>query len=86
MDKIPKNWIYIVLVIFALLFYWFQIRPSNILKYCQDKMTSPETAALIITSEFERNQLNRDMVKINAIEREKETFYFNQCLHEKGLK
>lgn len=85
MKDINKRIILLVLFIIFAIFYWIQVRPSLIKKHCSSAMTSSEYSYLIITGNSERERLGWDMNKINDIEREKENFYYQQCLHSKGL-
>ena len=63
-------------------FYWFQLRPSNIRKQCNERVLKEQEYS---TSKAEREQLNNEMVKINAVEREKADFFYKDCLHQKGI-
>lgn len=70
------------LIVIGIAFYWFEVRPTQIRKKCDEKVL---TESLYSVSQAEREKLRRDMNKINALEREKSTFWYEQCLHENGI-
>ncbi|MDO8610646.1 MAG: hypothetical protein Q7R95_08935 [bacterium] len=76
--------IIIVLIILAVAFYWYGIRPAQIRKNCHKKVW--DDPSLVLTTNFERNQLGGDMNKINKAEREKADYWYKDCLNENGLK
>jgi hypothetical protein len=72
----------VLVVIFAFLFYWYEVRPFQARSSCANKVI---TQGLYATSNIEKEKLNGDMNKINAYEREKSRFAYEECLHENGL-
>jgi len=77
-----KYTFFIFALILVSLFYWYEIRPSNIRKTCEKYVFDN---MLWQTSTHERERLGNDMNKINEKEREKQTFYYTECLHESGI-
>ncbi len=84
MEKI-KEFKYVIILILAILvciFYWFQLRPSNIRKECKKYVSE---SRLDLTSDIEKEELGNDMIKINKAEQEKADFWYKDCLNSKGL-
>ena len=74
---------YIILAITLVgLFYWFQIRPSNIRKECHEYVLMN---GLYETSNEERDELGRDWQKINKEEEIRTALHYQKCLGEHGL-
>lgn len=85
MDKVISQNKYtftIIALISVGLFYWYEIRPSNIRKSCENYVLDNR---LWQTSAQERDLLGNDMNKINEKEREKSTFHYSECLHRSGI-
>ena len=71
------------IVISAVVFLWFEVRPALVRRHCENHVLM---SGLYSTTEFERRQLNRDMVKINSIEAERSKYNYSVCLHSFGVK
>lgn len=65
------------------LFFWFEIRPVNIRKECYDYVISN---GLYETSNEERDEMGRDMPKINKEEEIRYKLHYENCLSKYGLK
>jgi len=68
----------VIIVLFSLLIYWFQIRPANIRTKCSDYAMEKSVALYPLTSE-------RDTTKRTILQEEMEVKLYSSCLHEKGL-
>lgn len=79
--KLKVFWTIIIFSIF--LFYWLELRPSNIRRGCKQHIMDNQTTTI---SNVERELLGGDMNKINRAEREKSDFWYKDCLNSKGLK
>ena len=77
-----KKLLTIVLVL-AVVFYWYEIRPANIRSKCNKKVLMERQYS---TTKFEKDQLGGDMNRINKVEREKTDFWYKDCLRDNGLK
>ena len=76
--------ILIITVVIALLaaFTWFEARPAYARKKCEDKVLMQ---GLYATTNYERDILERNMVKINEVEEKRSRYHYNKCLHEYGV-
>jgi len=82
MNKNAKVYVILAIGVLCFVFFWFEVRPSQIRKNCYETMVNDGWA---LTGKAERERLGWDMNKINAVEREKGDFWYNDCLHEHGL-
>jgi hypothetical protein len=82
-EKFKKYWwIIVIILLIGGVFYWYEWRPAKIRAYCEKYVFENKQWE---TSNTEREQLGWDMNKINAAEREKSNYYYEVCIHKKGI-
>ena len=74
------KWFVLAVVLIALLFLWFGIRPAYIISSCQDKARQAGTEWWNL--EFVRDLEN---LKRSQLQTEYTEDFYTRCIHDKGL-
>lgn len=77
---VKNKWFILTIVLIALWFVWFQLRPSLIRQNCQEK--AREMGTTYFSLEFIQNE---DALKKSQLQQEYMEKAFDRCLHDKGL-